>query len=306
MGMQSWKKGIVIGLFSSLMWEQSAVEASTGVKGMDVKAYADFVAATAPVTVPYANYTANDGGAGVAVAARPVKQVQWEKYIPKQSGDAEEVRSQHRLLAERKQLVSAQQEQASRQKAREQAVTSTQLASRGEITTTYVSRASPSPQQTSQQASQQITGTSVTTNASASAVSNSAPTLIKSSGTSSTLGNRAVTIALQYEGVPYRYGGTTPSGFDCSGFIQYVMKQAGIDLPRTTYQQISAGTPVSQANLRPGDIVFFSCGGQATSHSGMYVGNGKFIHADLNRGVTVADLNSSYWAGVYQAAVRVN
>ncbi|MGZ4134136.1 MAG: C40 family peptidase [Tumebacillaceae bacterium] len=271
--MQSWKKGIFIGLFSSLLWEQHAVEASIGVKNLDGTAYATVATPSVPPLV-----TANK-------QVQRVQQVQRGKAESSRAKplleSLEDVGSQHRLLAERLQVIEAERQAAERVTAREQAA----LASRGEVTTAYV----PKRQQEAQQA-----------------FSNAAPTLMQSTGVSATLGNRAVTIALQYQGVAYRYGGTTPSGFDCSGFIQYVMKQMGVSVPRTTYQQIAAGTPVAKENLRPGDVIFFSCGGQATSHSGMYVGNGKFIHADLNRGVTVADLNSSYWSGVYQAAVRVN
>lgn len=81
-----------------------------------------------------------------------------------------------------------------------------------------------------------------------------------------------------YIGVPYKWGGTSPSGFDCSGFVQYVYAQNGISLSRTTYTQCVEGTYVSKANLQPGDLVFF---GSASSphHVGIYVGDGKYVHA---------------------------
>lgn len=92
------------------------------------------------------------------------------------------------------------------------------------------------------------------------------------------LARNILNTAAKYLGVPYVWGGTSPSGFDCSGFVQYVYKQNGISLSRTTYTQCVQGTPVSRANLQPGDLVFF---GSASSphHVGIYVGDGKYIHS---------------------------
>ena len=81
--------------------------------------------------------------------------------------------------------------------------------------------------------------------------------------------------ATRYVGVPYVYGGTTPAGFDCSGFVQYVYRQNGIELPRTSGAQASVGVPVSLANARPGDIVTWGY------HSGIYAGNGTVLHASM-------------------------
>jgi len=88
-------------------------------------------------------------------------------------------------------------------------------------------------------------------------------------------GQDIVNYAKQFQGTPYATNGTTPSGFDCSGFVQYVYRNAaGINLPRTTYDQINEGTAVSQSNLQPGDLVF-----PHTGHVGIYVGNGQMIHS---------------------------
>ena len=85
-----------------------------------------------------------------------------------------------------------------------------------------------------------------------------------------------VAVALRYLGIAYRYGGTTPRGFDCSGFTQYVFRQAGIALPRTADQQLRAATRISRSAAHAGDLVFFLSGGYAY-HVGIYLGNGKMV-----------------------------
>lgn len=89
---------------------------------------------------------------------------------------------------------------------------------------------------------------------------------------------KAVQAAESKIGSPYVYGASGPDSFDCSGLVQWAYKQAGISLPRTSYDQASAGVPVSQANLQPGDVVSFYGG----SHSGIYVGNGNVVHASTS------------------------
>ena len=84
--------------------------------------------------------------------------------------------------------------------------------------------------------------------------------------------------ASQLEGVPYVYGGSTPSGFDCSGFTSYVFAQAGKTIPRTSSEQAAAATPVSGDDLRPGDLIFYSPGG-SVSHVAIYAGNGMVWEA---------------------------
>ncbi|MBU8905933.1 C40 family peptidase [Desertibacillus haloalkaliphilus] len=107
-------------------------------------------------------------------------------------------------------------------------------------------------------------------------------------------------------GVPYQFGGSSPSGFDCSGFIYYVFDQSGIQLPRTASDQYNAGTSVSKSELKKGDLVFFETYKPGPSHSGIYVGDNKFIHASSSRGITISSVNDPYyWAPRYLGAKRV-
>ena len=125
--------------------------------------------------------------------------------------------------------------------------------------------------------------------------------------TGSATGAQIVNEAKKYLGIRYVYGGASPSGFDCSGFVYYVLKQFGFSPYRTPADQYRMGTSVSKANLQPGDIVFFAnTGGSGITHVGIYVGNGQFIHSPNSRStVSYADLTSGYWANHYYGARRV-
>ncbi len=110
--------------------------------------------------------------------------------------------------------------------------------------------------------------------------------------------NDVTVMAIGLVGTPYRYGGNTPaSGFDCSGLIGYVYKQrAGVVAPRTTGGLIDWGTNIPEPSLRTGDLVVFVQNGRA-NHAGIYVGEGRFVHAPSTGGTVRLDsLNSSYWA----------
>lgn len=109
----------------------------------------------------------------------------------------------------------------------------------------------------------------------------------------------------QLVGTPYKWGGTTESGFDCSGFILYIMNQYDLNLPRTSAAQAKAGTHVDQEDLRMGDLVFFNTSGRGVSHAGIYVGNDQFAHASTSKGVRISKLSESYYKTRYVTARRV-
>ena len=111
-----------------------------------------------------------------------------------------------------------------------------------------------------------------------------------------------VDIAMQYLGVPYVWGGESPSGFDCSGFTLYVYAQIGISLPHYTGSQWQMGVPVSQDELMAGDLVFFN----GLGHMGLYIGGGQFIHAPHTGDVVkISSLSDSWYASTYEGARRI-
>ena len=123
--------------------------------------------------------------------------------------------------------------------------------------------------------------------------------------------DRLVAEALKYEGCSYVYGGTTPGGFDCSGFVQYVYKQCGYSISRVASTQNRDGTWVSRSELQPGDIiVFYNSSYTGIGHVGLYIGNNQFIHARNSRyGVCIDSLSASddggYWSSHYYSARRI-
>lgn len=128
-------------------------------------------------------------------------------------------------------------------------------------------------------------------------------------GGSTATGNAIANYAMRYVGYPYVWATAGPSSFDCSGFTNWVIKNVvGPDIGRGLWTQVVAGTAVSRADLQPGDLVFFQNTYKAgLSHSGVYIGNNQFVHAENeNTGVRVSDLNSSYYGSRWYGARRIN
>ena len=125
--------------------------------------------------------------------------------------------------------------------------------------------------------------------------------------TGTATGSEILAEAQKYLGTPYVYGGASPSGFDCSGFVYYVLKQLGYSPYRTPADQYKQGTAVDKADLQVGDIVFFAnTYGSGLSHVGIYAGNGQFIHSPNSRStVSYSDLTTGYWANHYYGARRM-
>ena len=110
-----------------------------------------------------------------------------------------------------------------------------------------------------------------------------------------------VGVAMQYLGVPYRWGGASPSGFDCSGLVMYVFAQVGVSLPHSSYAQYGMGSPVSRDQLQPGDLVFFD----GLGHVGIYVGGGSFIHAPHTGDVVKISSMTGWYSSTYVGARRL-
>jgi cell wall-associated NlpC family hydrolase len=119
-------------------------------------------------------------------------------------------------------------------------------------------------------------------------------------------GGRVARDAMNYRGAPYVWGATGKFGaFDCSGFCQYLYAKRGIRLPRTAKQQYGAGIPINRASLKTGDLVFFNTDRGPITHVGMYIGEGRFIHAaNPRRGVVTNHLTDAYYAKRFAGARR--
>ena len=112
--------------------------------------------------------------------------------------------------------------------------------------------------------------------------------------------------ALDLRGTPYRNGGSDPSGFDCSGFVQYVFAQHGVKMPRKVSDQYQAGKSVEASRLEPGDLVFFTTVAPGASHVGIAIGGDEFVHAPSSTGeVRVERMSAAYWATRFVGARRV-
>ena len=119
-------------------------------------------------------------------------------------------------------------------------------------------------------------------------------------------GRAVAEFALALRGVPYRFGGTDPAGFDCSGLVQYVFAQYGVAVPRVVEEQWQVGDKVKPAKIKPGDLLFFSTKGPGASHVAIAVDAEHFVHAPNSTGVVrVESLTSAYWGAHYIGAKRI-
>lgn len=118
--------------------------------------------------------------------------------------------------------------------------------------------------------------------------------------------NKLIAEAHKVIGTPYRAGGTTPKGFDCSGFVGYTYKKVGVSLPRASGAMYKKGKPVSLKQLAPGDLLFFKTSKhKGISHVAIYIGNGRMIHATSSKGVKVDSIHQSYWKQRFVGAKRL-
>ena len=131
----------------------------------------------------------------------------------------------------------------------------------------------------------------------------------QSEAAASSLGQEIANYALQFVGYPYVYGGSTPSGFDCSGFTSYVYRQFGYSLNRSAANQLDNGTPVSMGELQPGDLVLFKkagTGSKRASHVGLYIGGGQFVHASTSTvGVIISNMTDAYYTTGFVGGRRI-
>lgn len=120
-------------------------------------------------------------------------------------------------------------------------------------------------------------------------------------------GNQVLAVANRMLGMPVVWGSASPAqGFDCSGLVQYVFRQAGIDLPRTADLQFEVGKTVAKSELQPGDLVYFTTYEPGASHVGIYTGGNKFIHTSFSQGIVAfGDMNDPYFVARYYGAKRI-
>lgn len=116
------------------------------------------------------------------------------------------------------------------------------------------------------------------------------------SGATGSIGSEIVIRAISLLGAPYRFGGTGPKAFDCSGLVQYVHQEIGIEVPRTAAEQYRAAVPVRLEDIEPGDLLFFRTSGKRISHVAIYAGSGRFVHApQTGRPIELRTLDDGYY-----------
>jgi murein DD-endopeptidase len=147
-----------------------------------------------------------------------------------------------------------------------------------------------------------LTGCASTSSVMHQSAASTAPTTTKSQLPP----HHALAIAVDMIGTPYRYGGTSPRGFDCSGLVYYAYRKAGIHSPRTTTEQYRQSKRVPVSHLQPGDLIFFTISQGKLSHVGIYAGDDRFIHAPSSgKSVAYATLHDPYWRGRLIGAGRI-
>lgn len=125
-------------------------------------------------------------------------------------------------------------------------------------------------------------------------------------GVERSAGSEAVLRAISLLGAPYKFGGSGPKAFDCSGLVQFVYDELGIDVPRTAAEQYRAVTPVKLAELEPGDLVFFKTRGSKVSHVGIYAGSNRFVHAPMTgRPIELRAMDDKYYSRRFAGGGRV-
>lgn len=165
--------------------------------------------------------------------------------------------------------------------------------------------AAPAPAQTASAPVKKVQPQPSRSTSTSSTAKKSATTASTAAAKPASKASAVIATGKQYIGVNYVYGGTTPSGFDCSGFTQYVFAKNGINLPRVSRDQFKVGTSVSFNNLQAGDLVFFSLAKNGVvDHVGIYVGNSQFLNASSSKGVTIYTLGA-YWKSAFVGAKRV-
>ena len=225
------------------------------------------------------------------------KQTQLESDLALIKTNQAEAEAEQAAIEKDKEAVQAELNivEAAKRQAEEEAARQAELASLQQAAAT---------QQTATQNVQASNSTSSNTTVTTAESNSSNKTQTSTSGSTSTVTGSAsaqavIAEAKKYLGVPYKWGGSTPSGFDCSGFTSYVYKKFGISLPRTSRAQQNVGTQVSLSNVQPGDLVFM---GKPAYHVGIYIGGGQYIHAPQTGDVVkIASFNPSK----FSSATRV-
>lgn len=226
-------------------------------------------------------------------------QLEEEKVLTAQA-EAAKVKVQERLAANEKELAGKEALIAQLQK--EEAARQARLAAAAKAAAKKAAEEAAKKKAAAlaaAKAKQSTSSSSSGSSSSSSAKSSSSSSSSSGPAPSSAIGSDVVSIAMNYLGVPYVWAGSSPSGFDCSGFVAYVFKKVGVYLPHSSRIQAGYGVAVSRSNLQPGDLVFFY---SPIHHVGIYIGGGQMIHAaGTGKDVRI----NAVWTGTYNCARRI-